>query len=208
MKLRSPAGLAAGLVLLFATPAWAGPTVSVRVEGAGGTLLERTRVTLPDAAAPPCSRPHTAAAAIEAATGGNWDRREFTQTIMGETHKFDDSDYWAEWVDRGAGPKRGAGICNDVLAEGDEVVMLADRSPAPTFAPTVFPLDLEGLPAQVQRGAPVTLTAVDYRSATGASARATARRPPARPWRAAARSRPPGPMGARRWCSRAPGRSP
>ena len=49
MKLRSPAGLA-GLVLavLLAAPAVAtpGPTVTVRVEGANATLLERTRVTL------------------------------------------------------------------------------------------------------------------------------------------------------------------
>src|SRR4029077_3041530 len=51
------AGLAAGLVVLVAAPAaLAGPTVTVRVEGQSGTLLERTRVTLPDtpSAGNPC----------------------------------------------------------------------------------------------------------------------------------------------------------
>jgi hypothetical protein len=168
MKLRSPAGLAAALLLVLPAVAAAGPSVSVRVEGAAGTLLERTRVTLPDTPTGPCAEPHTAAGAIEVATAGNWDRQEFVQTIMGERHAFEDSDYWAEWVDRGAGPKRGNGICADVLAEGDEVVMLADRSPPPAFAPTVFPLDLEGVPAVVRRGEAVTVTVVEYRSATGA----------------------------------------
>jgi hypothetical protein len=168
MKLRSPAGLAAAILVFLPSVAAAGPSVTVRVEGAAGTLLERTRVTLPDAAAPPCDAPHTAAAAIEAATVGNWDRQEFVQTILGETHAFADSDYWAEWVDRGAGPRRGSGICADVLAEGDEVLMLVDRAPPPAFAPTVFPLDLEGVPPVVRRGQAVTVTVVEYTSATGA----------------------------------------
>jgi hypothetical protein len=142
--------------------------VTVRVEGQSATLLERTRVTLPDTPPPVdgCEA-HTAGAAIEEATRGNWDRQEFTSTILGETHTFQDSDYWAEWLDEGAGYKRGGGICTDVLTEGDEVLMLVDRSPAPTFAPTVFPLDLEGVPATVRAGDPVTVTVVDYFSPTG-----------------------------------------
>jgi len=171
MKFRSRAGLAAGVVaaaLCAPAVALAGPTVTVRVEGAGGTLLERTRVTLPDTPPPVAScDAHTPAAAIEVATAGNWDRQSFTETILGELHKFDDSDYWAEWLDQGAGYERGAGICTDVLKTGDEVVMLVDRSPAPTFAPTVFPLDVEGLPAQVRVGSAITVTVVEYRSATG-----------------------------------------
>ena len=57
MKIRTPAGLAAGLVsaVLLAAPAFAGPTVTVRVEGASLTLLERTRVTLPDTPPPVAS---------------------------------------------------------------------------------------------------------------------------------------------------------
>jgi hypothetical protein len=172
MKIRSRAGLAAGVVLavLLCGPAnaFAGPTVTVRVEGAAGTLLERTRVTLPDTPPPVAScAAHTPAAAIDIATAGNWDRQSFTQTILDELHQFDDSDYWAEWLDKGAGYERGAGICTDVLKTGDEVVMLVDRSPAPTFAPTVFPLDVEGLPAQARVGSAITVTVVEYRSATG-----------------------------------------
>jgi hypothetical protein len=172
MKIRSRAGLAVGVVAAVlacgATPALAGPTVVVRVEGAGGTLLERTRVTLPDTPPPVASCPaYTPAAAIEVATGGNWDRQAFTQTILGETHNFSDSDYWAEWLDRGNGYERGGGICTDVLKEGDEVVMLVDRSPPPTYAPTVFPLDVEGVPAQAIQGSAIAVTVVEYRSATG-----------------------------------------
>jgi len=173
MLFRGPAGLTAGLLCLLALvaapPALAGPTVTVRVEGQSSTLLERTRVTLPDTPPPvaACAR-HTPAAAIEEATRGDWDRQAFTSTILRETHTFADSDYWAEWLDRGAGYARGNGICSDVLAEGDELLMLVDRSPAPTFAPTVFPLDLEGVPSSVQRGVAVTVTVVEYFSPAGA----------------------------------------
>jgi hypothetical protein len=173
MKIRSRAGLAAGVVaalLVAPSIALAGPTVTVRVEGAAGTLLERTRVTLPDTPPPVAScAAHTPAAAIDIATGGNWDRQSFTQTILAETHKFDDSDYWAEWLDEGAGYERGGGICSDILEGGDEVVMLVDRSPAPTFAPTVFPLDVEGVPANARVGSALTVTVVEYRSATGST---------------------------------------
>ncbi len=171
MKHRSAAGLA-GLVLtlLLAAPAVAGPTVTVRVEGARGTLLERTRVTLPDTPPPvnACGA-QTAAAAIDVATAGNWDRQMFTETILGEKHAFEASDYWAEWLDRGSGIKRGAGICTDVLNEGDEVVMLVDVSPPPNYAPSVFPLDLEGVPAQARVGDAITVTVVEYRSTSGAT---------------------------------------
>jgi hypothetical protein len=154
------AGLVASAVL--ASSAFAGPTVTVRVEGATSTLLERTRVTLPDAPPPVagCAQ-WTVAAAIEAATGGNWDRQTFTQQILGETHAFGpQSDYWAQWSDKGAGYRTGGGICTDVMQEGEEALMLVDFSPQAVM--TQFPLDLEGLPAAVQAGAPVTVTVVRY----------------------------------------------
>jgi hypothetical protein len=168
MKLGSLGGLTAVIALFAAAPAVAGPSVTVRVEGAAGTLLERTHVTLPDTPPPVAScAAHTAGAAIDVATDGDWDRQAFTEQILGETHALADSDYWAEWLDRGDGYKRGGGICSDVLEEGDEVLMLVDRSPPPTFAPTVFPLALEGVPAQANRGDSITVTVVEYRSATG-----------------------------------------
>jgi hypothetical protein len=154
------AGLAAATLL--AAPALAGPTVTVRVEGQSRTLLERTRVTLPDTPPPVtgCQR-WSAAAAIEEATRGNWDRGDFPSTILGESHTFTQNDYWAEWVDFGSGYRWGSGICNDVLKDGDEVLEVVDIASA-TFAPTRFPLDLEGLPAAVQTGVPVTVTVVAY----------------------------------------------
>src|SRR4051812_10412916 len=164
MRLTSSGALAGTLLALLPATAFAGPTVKVRVEGATGTLLERTTVTLPDTPPPVaggCPR-YTAAAALDEGTHGNWDRNAFTQTILGESHTFTDSDYWAEWIDRGTGYRFGGGICTDVLNDGDELVMLVDRSPAPASVPTVFPLDLDGVPSSVQAGTPFTVTVVAY----------------------------------------------
>lgn len=163
MKLRSPAGLA-GLVLalLLAAPAWAGPTVTVRIIGASDTLLERT-VTLPDTP-PPVSgcAANAAGNAIEVATGGNWDRRPFTNTILGETHDFSALDFWFEWLHRGSGYRAGMGVCNDTLGEGDELLMVADVA-GPNFEPTRPVLDVEGVPRQALRGGAITVTVVEYR---------------------------------------------
>jgi hypothetical protein len=166
MKLNLSVGLAAGLIAISAAPALAAPTVTVRVEGANATLLERTAVTLGSAMVNGCAG-NTASAAIEAATHGDWDRQQYTKTILGETHDFSSSDYWAEWLNHGSGYKAGGGICTDALADGDEVLMLADHSgPAPDYPPSVLPLDLEGVPATAVAGGTVTVTVVEYRSAT------------------------------------------
>lgn len=162
MKLRSPAGLA-GLVLalLLAPAAWAGPTVTVRIVGENATLLERT-VTLTDTP-PPVSgcEANDAGNAIEVATGGNWDRDPFTETILGETHDFTHRDFWAEWINRGNGYVAGNGVCNDTLGAGDELLMVADVA-GPNFEPTRAPLDVEGVPRQALRGSAITVTVVEY----------------------------------------------
>jgi hypothetical protein len=174
MKLRITAGLAAGCTLsaLFAAPALAGPTVTIRVEGAAQTLLERTQVTLPDAPPPVtggCDA-DTVGAAIDVATAGQWDRHTFATTILGESHDFtNNNDYWAEWVNRGAGYRFGHGICNDHLNTGDDVAIVADHSDPTTFGTTVNPMIVEGVPAKVQRGTPLTVIVVDYRAPTGSS---------------------------------------
>ena len=164
MKLGLCAGLIAGLI--WTAPALAAPTVTVRVEGANATLLERTTVVLGSAPVNGCDG-DTASAAIEAATHGNWDRGMFTETILGEKHSFsDNSGYWAEWLDRGNGYKVGNGICSDHLGEGAEVLMIADHSgPPPDYPPSVIPLDLEGVPATAVTGSSVTVTVVEYRAA-------------------------------------------
>jgi hypothetical protein len=151
----------------MAAPALAGPTVTVRVEGETSTLLERTRVTLPDteATTSPCPR-WTAGAALDHATAGAWNRESFASTILGESHTFSRSDYWAEWVDRGAGYVRGGGLCTDVMSDGDELLMLVDVPPYAEGSTTELPLDLEGLPPAVQTGQPVTVTVVGYKTTT------------------------------------------
>jgi len=166
--------LLAGLtVAALAAPAVAnaGATVSVRIEGQTATLLEETTVTLDGTPTPaPGNCPgDTAAAAIEKATAGNWDHAAFTSTILGESHTFANNDYWAEWVNEGYG----GGICNDVLAEGARLVMLVDVSDPVTYASTVFPLRLTGVPATVSPGTPFTATVTRYKPAAEPASGAT-----------------------------------
>jgi hypothetical protein len=168
-------GVASLLAVPLASPAFGtGPTVTVRVEGASGTLLQQTTVTLntpePVSGCPASS----AAAAINLAVNGNWDHGEanngggdFTQTILGETHAFThESDTWAEWIDY----KWGGGVCSDLLSNGDEVLMVADHEPEPFFAPTVLPLVVGGAPASAQVGVPFTLNVSEIRTALNAFA--------------------------------------
>ena len=77
----------------------------------------------------------------------------FTQTILGETHDFThESDTWAIWIsDKWAG-----GICEDLLSEGDEVLVVADHEPPP-YAPTRLPLVLTGAPATAVVGTAFTV---------------------------------------------------
>lgn len=135
-------------------------TVTVRIEGASGTLLPRTQVTTsPDPVPGGDACPgDTVAGAIDVATNGNWDRKSFTSTILGETHDFSNSDYWAEWVNY----KFGGGICSDVVHDGDEILMLVDYSPPPDFMPSIFPLRILGAPAGAQVGTPFTVEVAKY----------------------------------------------
>jgi hypothetical protein len=159
-------GLAAVALSLAVWPAaaLAAPTVTVRVEGQNATLLAPTTVTLDSAditlADGTTCHGNTPAAALDKATGGNWDRMPFASTILGESHTFTANDYWAEWVSN----RFGGGICTDALNEGDEVLMLVDVSDA-NFNPTVFPLVLGGVPSQVAPGAPFTVTVTQYSTA-------------------------------------------
>jgi hypothetical protein len=160
------AGLAAGLLtLVVAAPApAAGPTVNVRVEGENRTLLERTKVTLSGEPVPGntgCDG-NSVGAALEAALGSDWDRAQggFVTTLAGESHNFSRSDYWAEWLDTGAGYKRGGGVCTDDVADGNEVLMLVDMPPYGEGSTTELPLALRGVPAAVQRGSEITVTVV------------------------------------------------
>jgi len=135
-----------------------GPTVTIRIEGESETLLPRTRVTTSTAPVPNSGCSGTSVAgAIEVATNGNWDRQEFTQEILDETHSFARNDYWAEWLNN----RYGNGICNDELNEGDDVVMLVDFSGS-NFEPTIFPVRLGGVPRSVGSGEPFTVTVTEF----------------------------------------------
>jgi hypothetical protein len=139
-------------------PAAAAPTVTVRVEGEAATLLPATQVTLAQPEPVSGCAADSAAAAINLAVGGNWDHGEanhgagdFTETLLGETHAFlHESDTWTEWVNY----KLGGGICTDLLSEGEEVLMVADHTPEPSYAPTVLPLVIGSAPRSVAARVP------------------------------------------------------
>ena len=156
-------GSVLGAFVLFAAvpaaaPAGNTPTVTIRIEGESTTLLPRTRVTLSTAPVPGNNCPgNSVAGAIETATNGNWDRQAFTSTILGESHTFQNSDYWSPWVNN----RYGNGICNDILDEGDDVVMLVDFS-GPNYEPTIFPVELEGVPGAVEPGQPFDVRVIEY----------------------------------------------
>jgi len=145
-------------VALAGTPA----TVSVRIEGQDRTLLPTTTVTTSNTPAPVSggnTSGTTAAAAIDLATGGNWDRQCFTQQLMGESHTFANNDYWAFWINNRFSTDKG--ICDYELGPGDQVLMLVDVSDQ-NFNPTVTPLALRDVPAHANAGVPFTATVVHY----------------------------------------------
>jgi hypothetical protein len=153
-------GVALPSVLLFASSALAGPVVGVRVEGESATLLPLTAVTLENPEPVSGCPANSANAAINLAVNGDWDHGEafgsggdFTQTVLGETHAFTkESDTWAIWINN----KWAGGICGDLLSEGDEVLLIADHEPEPTYAPTRLPLVIAAAPASAVAGSPFT----------------------------------------------------
>ncbi len=158
-------GSALAAATAISTPALAAPTVTVRVEGESATLLPARQVVLekPDPLASGCPV-NSANAAINDAVeqaGGTWDHGDeegstgdFTETILGETHVFETNETtWDVWVnDKWAG-----GICEDLLAEGDELLVVADHDPQPAYAPTRLPLVISDAPREIEAGAPFTV---------------------------------------------------
>jgi hypothetical protein len=162
------------LLLMQASAALAGPTVKVRVIGESATLLPLTSVTLENPEPISECPADSANAAINLAVGGNWDhgdeegsKGDFTKTVLGETHEFtNDSDTWAVWID----DKWAGGICEDLLSEGDEVLLIADHEPPPAYAPTVLPLVLSSVPSTVVAGVPFTVQVSKVHTREGAYA--------------------------------------
>src|SRR5690606_5632581 len=113
--------LAATLVILglAAAPALAVPT-TVRIAGDDniGSIVVNTPaapVAIDDGACPGGS----AAGALDVATAGGWDHQRYIQTILGETHEYADSDYWAFWVN---GTFSLVGACDYIVQPGDELL--------------------------------------------------------------------------------------
>jgi len=166
MFARRVLGLGAGLLLLAlpAPAALAGSSVSVRVEGEAATLLASNAVTLPDAPSAPnvaaCGKdasPSNAFEALDLATAGIWDRAAFFSSVLGETHSFAKSDYWATWIERAGTFRFGAGVCTDELQPGDELLLIVDvAEPPPSYAATTFPLGIQA-PVIVKPGEPFTI---------------------------------------------------
>jgi hypothetical protein len=158
LQLHTRLGLTAGAlalsVLAAPTALAAGPTVSVRVEGAKKTLLAPESVTLSGKPVPGNAEcgPRSAGAAVEQATSGAWDRGAFVTELLGERHDYSDGDFWAEWIDRGQGYKYGGGVCADELSSGDQVLMLVDQAPYGEGSLGEVPLNLKGVPRRVQAG--------------------------------------------------------
>jgi hypothetical protein len=171
MKLNLSAGLAAGLIALSAAPALAAPAnVTVRVEGAGSTLVDAGRVTT--AAQPVSKAGHdcsgtSAGGALDKATAGNWTAAwdpnfgHFVQGIMGETPAGDD--YWSLWINH---KLSSVGACapEAELQEGDSVLFFRDtchyNGTACSNDP-VLPLGLTA-PAYAQEGSTAQVTVVRY----------------------------------------------
>jgi hypothetical protein len=149
------------LAVVDVASALAGPTVTVRVEGESSTLLPLTPVTLEQPEPVSGCPANSATAAINLAVEGNWDhgygnksKGDFTETVLGVTESFsNESATWAVWInDKWAG-----GICEDLLGEGDEVLLIADHEPPPSYAPTVLPLVVTGVPPNVVAGVPFSV---------------------------------------------------
>ena len=161
---------AAVLVALAVPPAALAADVAVRIEGQAATLLARTQVTTPaaDVHGDGSCPGNTIAGAVQAATGGNWDRAPggFSTVILGETHTFSDgrdSDYWAGWVN----DSYGDAFCSQRLQDGDDVLVTPDTTDNATFASAIFPLRIAGIPAVVPRGAQVEVRATEFRNYVG-----------------------------------------
>jgi hypothetical protein len=156
--------LALAVLCCLVPAAFAGTpaTVTVRIEGQDHTLLPTTTVTTSNTPAPVSggsTSGTSAAAAIDLATQGNWDRQCFTSQLMGETHSFANNDYWAFWINNHFSSDKG--ICDYELGPGDQVLMLVDVADQ-NFNPTVTPLALQNVPARVDRGVPFTVTVIHY----------------------------------------------
>jgi len=184
MKIRSSAGLVAGLVVAAVLPptALARPAnVHVRAEGLTATALPRTAVTTTTAAVNKdgqaghsCSGT-SAAGALERATGGNWTGTWFDglgYAVEGVRGVRVDpmSQYWAFWINYQYSTK---GVCGAELQPGDDVLLYVDCFASCT---SPKPLRLLRVPAKAAPASSASLLVQEFSadSTTGATTSAPA----------------------------------
>jgi hypothetical protein len=158
--------LATGCLLIGASPAAAAgapANVSVRVEGAGDTLVPRTALTttttpvVKDGNASDSCTGTSVAGALEQATAGDWSGtwdpsyKYSVQAIKSEAHAFGSGSYWGLFVND---KPSSTGICDTELQTGDEVLF----APLPESGATVGVLRLKGVPATAAPGSAITVT--------------------------------------------------
>jgi hypothetical protein len=158
--------LATGCLLLGASPAGAAGApagVSVRVEGAGDTLVARTALTTTTAPVVKDGDPShscsgtSVAGALEQATAGDWSGSwdpsfaYAVQAIKSEAHAFGSGNYWGLFVND---KPSSTGICDTELQTGDEVLF----APLPESGATAGVLRLNGVPATAAPGSRIAVT--------------------------------------------------
>jgi hypothetical protein len=169
------------LTLASVAEAAAPASVTVRVEGAGQTLVPPTEViTTPSAVIKDGNPEHScagtsAAGALNLATSGNWSGRWFSglgysvETIAGESHLFEEgvpaNFFWSFWLDNRPAT---TGICEAELSPGDSILFFPECfSESGACPPAPNPLGIAS-PAVAEAGSPVTVTVTSYANATGA----------------------------------------
>ncbi|MBJ7470429.1 MAG: DUF4430 domain-containing protein [Solirubrobacteraceae bacterium] len=151
-------------------------TATVRVEGQNATLLAPTKVVLdteevaafsPTGAAAYTCAGSSATAALQAATGGNWDQRQFVQTILGELHNFSANDYWNVAKNN---VSSNVGACEELLSDGDTVLFQATTAPPPNYDSQSSYVSTTGVPSVVLAGKAFTTTTNVFTSGVAAPA--------------------------------------
>jgi hypothetical protein len=160
-----PRGLLAAVVALALALAILVPTagatpVSVRIVGDGVGIDSTSVDTTADVFGPDGCPGHSAGGAIDKAVGGNWDRRQFTSTILGETHEYAVNGYWNFWINDTYAQ---SGICATTVNAGDRILMLVQHDSAAGNA-TVFPLTLSDVPPTAGAQQPFTVTVREQRT--------------------------------------------
>lgn len=153
------ARLVAGILLVFAiaAPSAYATQATVRVEGNSVTSTTSVNTTGSGVPGNASCQNNSAAEALEKATAGNWDRQAFVSTILGESHTYSASDYWAFWVNGTYSATQG--ICDYIVQPGDEI-LLYPQVDGPGFVGTIFPLYFSSAPTAINAGIPYTVTVI------------------------------------------------